>query len=118
MNSSPKTVAEINDLPVKVVNNSTIYIRDVAHVRDGFSPQTNIVRQDGQRGALLTILKAGNASTLDVVQGVKDLLPKLANTLPPQLKMQALADQSIFVRASISGRHPRGHYCGMPGQAS
>jgi CzcA family heavy metal efflux pump len=103
MNSSPKTVAEINDLPVKVVNNSTIYIRDVAHVRDGFSPQTNIVRQDGKRGALLTILKAGNASTLDVVQGVKDLLPKLANTLPPQLKMQALADQSIFVRASISG---------------
>jgi CzcA family heavy metal efflux pump len=103
MNSSPKTVAEINDLPVKVVNNSTIYLKDVAHVRDGFSPQTNIVRQDGNRGALVTILKAGNASTLDVVQGVKDLLPKLKNTLPPGLKMQALADQSIFVRASISG---------------
>jgi multidrug efflux pump subunit AcrB len=103
MNSSPKTVAEINDLPVKVVNNSTIYIRDVAHVRDGFSPQTNIVRQDGQRGALLTILKAGNASTLDVVEGVKKLLPKLAATLPPQLRLQPLADQSIFVRASISG---------------
>jgi multidrug efflux pump subunit AcrB len=103
MNSSPKTVAELNDLPVKVVNNSTIYVHDVAHVRDGFSPQTNIVRQDGNRGALLTILKAGNASTLDVVQGVKDLLPKLKNTLPPQLKMQVLADQSIFVRASISG---------------
>ncbi len=103
MNSSPKTVAEINDLPVKVVNNSTIYVRDVAHVRDGFSPQTNIVRQDGQRGALLTILKAGNASTLNVVQGVKDLLPKLAATLPPQLRLQPLADQSIFVRASISG---------------
>jgi CzcA family heavy metal efflux pump len=103
MNSSPKTVNEINDLPVKVVNDSTIYIRDVAHVRDGFSPQTNIVRQDGNRGALLTILKAGNASTLDVVQGVKDLLPKLKGTLPPALRMQALADQSIFVRASISG---------------
>ena len=103
MNSSPKTVAEINDLPVKVVNNSTIYVRDVAHVRDGFSPQTNIVRQDGQRGALLTILKAGNASTLDVVEGVKKLLPKLAATLPPQLRLQPLADQSIFVRASISG---------------
>jgi multidrug efflux pump subunit AcrB len=103
MNSSPKTVAEINDLPVRVVNNSTIYIRDVAHVRDGFSPQTNVVRQDGNRGALLTVLKAGNASTLDVVQGVKDLLPKLKGTLPAGLKMQALADQSIFVRASISG---------------
>jgi len=103
MNSSPKTVVEINDLPVKVVNNSTIYIRDVAHVRDGFSPQTNIVRQDGNRGALLTILKAGNASTLDVVQGVKELLPKLKGTLPPALKIQALADQSVFVRASING---------------
>jgi CzcA family heavy metal efflux pump len=103
MNSSPKTVAEINDLPVKVVNNATIYLKDVAHVRDGFSPQTNIVRQDGNRGALVTILKAGNASTLDVVQGVKDLLPKLKGTLPPALKMQALADQSVFVRASISG---------------
>ncbi len=103
MNASPKTVAEINDLPVKVVNNATIYIKDVAHVRDGFSPQTNIVRQDGQRGALLSILKAGNASTLDVVEGVKKLLPQLATTLPPSLRMQPLADQSIFVRASISG---------------
>jgi CzcA family heavy metal efflux pump len=103
INASPKTVAEINDLPVKVVNNSTIYIRDVAHVRDGFSPQTNIVRQDGQRGALLSILKAGNASTLDVVQGVKNLLPQLATIVPPQLRMQPLADQSIFVRASING---------------
>jgi multidrug efflux pump subunit AcrB len=103
MNSSPKTVAEINDLPVKVVNNSTIYVHDVGHVRDGFSPQTNIVRKDGSRGALLTILKAGNASTLNVVQGVKDLLPKLKSTLPPQLNLQVLADQSIFVRASISG---------------
>ena len=103
MNGSPKTVAEINQMPVKVVGNSTIYVGDVAHVRDGFAPQTNVVRQDGQRGALLTVLKAGNASTLDVVQGVKAMLPKLAASLPPQLRMQPLADQSIFVRASISG---------------
>jgi len=103
VNSSPRTVGELNDLPVKQVGNSTVYLRDVANVRDGFAPQTNIVRQDGHRGVLMSILKAGNASTISVVQGVRDLLPRVAQTLPPELKIQALADQSIFVKAAISG---------------
>ncbi|HEY7307063.1 MAG TPA: efflux RND transporter permease subunit [Bryobacteraceae bacterium] len=103
LNGSPRTIPEISDFPVKVVGNSTIYVRDVANVRNGFSPQTNIVRQDGRRGVLITILKAGNASTLDVVKGVKELLPRVEATLPSQLKIQPLADQSIFVRAAISG---------------
>ncbi len=103
MNTSPRRISEINDFPVKVVGDSTIYVRDVANVRNGFAPQTNIVRQDGRRGVLVSILKAGNASTLDVVSGVKKLLPKVAATLPSELKIQPLADQSIFVRASING---------------
>jgi CzcA family heavy metal efflux pump len=103
MNSSPRTVAELNNLPVKQVGDSTIYLRDVANVRDGFAPQTNIVRQDGHRGVLLSIMKAGTASTISVVQGVRGLLPRVAQTLPPQLKIQPLADQSIFVRAAVSG---------------
>src|SRR6266849_6228346 len=103
MNASPRTVAELNDLPIKVVGNSTMYLRDVANVRDGFAPQTNIVRQDGRRGALVSVLKAGNASTLDVVRGIRGLLPRVAQTLPPELKILPLADQSIFVRGSING---------------
>src|SRR5579863_2674896 len=102
-NFSPKTVPELNDLPVKVVGNSTIYLRDVANVRDAFAPQTNIVRQDGRRGALVSVLKAGNASTLDVVRGIRGLLPRVAQTLPPELKILPLADQSIFVRGSLNG---------------
>jgi multidrug efflux pump subunit AcrB len=103
LNASPRTVPELNDLPVKVVGNSTIYLRDVANVRDGFAPQTNIVRQDGRRGALVTVLKAGNASTIDVVKGIRGLLPRVAQTLPPELKILPLADQSIFVRGSVNG---------------
>jgi multidrug efflux pump subunit AcrB len=103
MNASPRTVAELNDLPIKVVGNSTIYLRDVAHVRDGFAPQTNVVRRDGTRGTLVTILKTGSASTLDVVGGIRALLPRVIPTLPPQLTVQPLADQSIFVRAAVSG---------------
>src|SRR5258705_8219369 len=103
MNASPRTVAELNDLPVRVVGNSTIYLRDVAHVRDGFAPQTNIVRRDGHRGTLVTILKTGSASTLDVVGGIRALLPRVIPTLPPQLTVQPLADQSIFVRAAVTG---------------
>src|SRR5713226_2457262 len=103
MNASPRTVAELNDLPIRVVGNSTIYIRDVAHVRDGFSPQTNVVRQDGRRGTLVTILKTGSASTVDVVQGIRNLLPRVIPTLPPALKIQLLADQSVFVKAAVSG---------------
>ena len=103
MNYSPQRITEINDFPVKVVGNSAIYVRDVANVRNGFSPQTNIIRRDGQRGVLVSILKAGSASTLDVVAGIKKLLPRVAATLPPQLQITPLADQSIFVRAAISG---------------
>src|ERR1700687_1331407 len=103
LNASMKTVPELNDLPVKVVGNSTIYLRDVANVRDAFAPQTNIVRQDGHRGALVSVLKAGNGSTIDVVKGIRDLLPLVAQTLPPELKILPLADQSIFVRGSVNG---------------
>src|SRR5712692_4949530 len=103
MNASPRTVAELNDLPIRVVGNSTIYIRDVAHVRDGFSPQTNVVRQDGRRGTLVTVLKTGAASTVDVVQGIRNLLPRVIPTLPPALRIQPLADQSVFVKAAVSG---------------
>jgi multidrug efflux pump subunit AcrB len=103
LNAAPRTVAELNDLPVKVSNGATIYLRDVAQVNDGFAPQTNIVRQDGRRSALVTVLKAGNASTIDVVNGVRKLLPRVQTTLPPELKIQPLGDQSIFVRAAVNG---------------
>ena len=103
LNSSPLTVAEMNDFPIKVVNGSPIYMRDVATVSDGFSPQTNVVRLDGQRGTLISILKNGDASTLDVVEGVRTLLKKIIPTVPPELKIETLADQSIFVRAAING---------------
>src|ERR1700757_1402670 len=103
LNGSMRTVAELNDLPVKVVGNTTIYLRDVANVRDAFAPQTNIVRQDGRRGALVSVLKAGNASTIDVVSGIRGLLPRVAQTLPPELKILPLADQSVFVRGSANG---------------
>ncbi|HXZ23711.1 MAG TPA: efflux RND transporter permease subunit, partial [Methanomassiliicoccales archaeon] len=103
LNASVRTVPELGDLPIKTVRDSTIYLRDVANVRDGFSPQTNIVRQDGHRGTLVTVLKAGNASTIDVVKGIRNLLPRVASTLPPELRIQPLADQSIFVRAAVNG---------------
>ena len=103
LNAAPRTVPELNDLPIKVVGNSTIYLRDVANVRDGFSVQTNIVRRDGRRGTLLTVLKAGDASTLDVVDNIRAAMPRVATTLPPELKIDLLADQSIFVRGAISG---------------
>jgi CzcA family heavy metal efflux pump len=103
MNGTPATIAELNDLPVKTVNGATLYMRDVAHVRDGFSPQTNIVRQDGNRGALMSIYKIGNASTLQIVDGIKKIVVVAAQTLPPELKVTALFDQSLFVRASIQG---------------
>src|SRR6266404_3544704 len=103
LNASPRTVPELADLPIKVVGNSTIYLRDVANVRDGFSVQTNIVRRDGRRGTLLTVLKAGDASTLDVVDNIRAAIPRVATTLPPELKVDLLADQSIFVRGAISG---------------
>jgi multidrug efflux pump subunit AcrB len=103
MNTTPKTVQEINDYPLKVSGTSTIYVRDIGHARNGSGPQTNVVRNDGQRAVLLPILKAGSASTLAVVAGIKKLLPRVMATLPPQLKVQILGDESIFVRAAISG---------------
>jgi multidrug efflux pump subunit AcrB len=103
LNVDTKTVQELNNLPIKTVGSSTIYLRDVATVSDGFAPQTNIVRQDGNRGVLVTVLKAGDASTIDVVQGVRQILPRVAQTLPPNLKIKPLSDQSIFVRGSING---------------
>jgi CzcA family heavy metal efflux pump len=103
MNSSPRTIADLNDLPVKTVNGSTIYMRDVAHIRDGFAPQTNIVRQDGVRGTLMSIYKIGSASTLTIVQAVKDVIPIAAQSLPRDITIKPLFDQSLFVRASING---------------
>jgi len=103
MNGAPQTIEELNNLPVKQVGNSTIYIHDVANVRDGFPPQTNIVRVDGKRAALLSILKGGDVSTLDIVSNVKKLLPTIEAGLPPTFRAQPLADQSIFVLAAIHG---------------
>src|SRR5580698_547170 len=103
LNDSPRTVEELSELPVRRTNGATIYLRDVANVADGFAPQTNVVRQNGRRGVLVSIVKSGTASTLDVVSGIKNLLPRVATTLPPELQIQPLGDQSVFVRAAVSG---------------
>ncbi len=102
INGSPGSVAELNNLPIKTQNGATIYVRDVAHVRDGYPPQTNIVRSDGQRGSLMSVLKSGDVSTLDIVKGIRNMLPGVLAGLPPELRVTPIADQSIFVRASIS----------------
>jgi multidrug efflux pump subunit AcrB len=103
LNASPKTIEELNDLPVRTVGADTTYIHDVAHVRNGFPPQTNIVRVDGSRAALLTIQKVGSASTLDIIKNIKAALPSVEAGLPPELEIKPLADQSVFVQASITG---------------
>lgn len=103
LNSSTEAVAALNDLPVKQINGTTVYIRDVAQVHDGFAVQGNVVRQDGQRASLLSILKSGGASTLDVVSRIKGVLPRIQSTLPPELDLKLLFDQSLFVRASLEG---------------
>ena len=103
MNGSPDTIAGLNNIPVVAKNGSTTYLSEVARVRDGFSPQTNIVRQDGQRGALLSVLKNGGSSTLDIVNTLKGMLPAVAQGLPKDLKISTLFDQSVFVKAAISG---------------
>ena len=103
MNGRPQVVDELNNLPVKTVNGTVVYVRDVAHVRDGFQVQTNIVRQDGQRGSLLSVYKTGGASTLDIVAQVKAALPRIEAALPPELRIQPLFDQSLFVRAAVQG---------------
>jgi multidrug efflux pump subunit AcrB len=103
VNASPEVIQQLGDMPIKMAGDATIYLRDVGSVSDGYSPQTNVARADGHRGVLMSILKAGNASTIDVVAGVRDILPKVAQTLPPELKIQPISDQSIFVRAAITG---------------
>jgi len=103
LNDAAETIQELNDLPIKFQNGATTYIHDVGHVRDGNPPQQSLVHVDGARAVLTTVLKTGTASTLDIVQGVKDALPKIAATLPPSFKISLLNDQSIFVKAAISG---------------
>src|SRR5437764_14139198 len=98
-NAAPQTMEELNRIPIKTIAGTTIYVKDVAWVRDGFLPQTNIVRVNGQRSVLLSIQKAGDASTLNVISGIKSILPQIAASVPPQLKIAPLADQSIFVRS-------------------
>jgi multidrug efflux pump subunit AcrB len=102
-NSAPLTMAELNNLPIKEVHGAIVYIHDVAHVRDGYPPQTNIVHVDGQRASLLTVLKTGNSSTLDIIKSVRSKLPAIAASLPPQLRITPLSDQSVFVRGAIDG---------------
>jgi multidrug efflux pump subunit AcrB len=103
LNASPTVLSELNDLPVKVVDGAVIKVRDVALIHDGYLPQQNVVRLDGARGVLLTILKSGKASTLDVVSGIKAAMPKVLSTLPKEFQGKEFADQSLFVRAAISG---------------
>jgi multidrug efflux pump subunit AcrB len=103
LNNSPTVIEAFNRIPIKTVNGATILMRDVAQVRDGYAVQTNIVRHNGRRGALLTVLKNGGASTLDIVQKIKDTLPRIKQTLPPALNMSTLFDQSVFVRSAIAG---------------
>ena len=103
LNASPETIAEMNRIPVKQVDGAMVYLRDIGQVRDGFAIQGNIVRQNGQRGALLTVLKNGNASTLDIIAKVQHELDRLQGVIPKELKIRRMFDQSIFVRASIDG---------------
>ena len=103
VNTAAVTPAELGDIPIKQVGSTIIYVRDVATVSSGFAPQTNTVRQNGHRGVLISILKAGSASTLNVVADIRKMLPHVETLVPPQLKITPLADQSVFVRAAISG---------------
>jgi multidrug efflux pump subunit AcrB len=102
-NSAPDVINDLNNLPIKTVNGAVIYIRDVAHVRDGNPPQTNIVRVDGHRAILMAIMKTGSSSTLDIIREVQEKLQRVKDQLPPQVKISALADQSIFVKGAIDG---------------
>jgi multidrug efflux pump subunit AcrB len=103
VNSSPEVVEAFNQIPVKTVNGSPVYLRDVAQVRDGYAVQTNVARRDGKRAVILPILKSEGASTLDVVQRVREALPGIQAQMPPALKMEILYDQSVFVRDSVEG---------------
>ena len=103
LNASPAALDKINDLPVKKVDNTIVYIHDVAYVHDGSPPQTNLVRVNGARAVLMTILKAGTTSTLNIISGVKDLLPRIEESLPAGLDLHAVGDQSLFVKAAVFG---------------
>jgi CzcA family heavy metal efflux pump len=103
LNNASDTIEGMNQLPVRMVNGGTVFLHDVAHVRDGNSVQNNIVHVDGFRAVLSTVLKNGQASTIDVVQGIKDLLPILREQLPPELKIDVMSDQSVFVKAAVKG---------------
>ena len=102
-NSAPNSIAALNNLPIKTVNGATIYMRDVGNVRDGFPPQTNVVRVDGQRAALMTVQKTGESSTLDIIANVRAQLPAISAQLPAALKIKPISDQSVFVRGAITG---------------
>jgi CzcA family heavy metal efflux pump len=103
LNANPKRIEDLNNIPVATRNGSVIYVRDVAHVRDGYPPQTNIARRDGRRAVVQSILKSGSASTLDVIRGIKERLPRIRDALPPSFRIEAIGDQSIFVRGAIEG---------------
>jgi multidrug efflux pump subunit AcrB len=104
-NSAPSIIDQLNDLPIKSVNGAIVYVRDVAHVRDGYPPQTNIVRVDGKRAIMMAIMKTGSASTLQIIKDVRAIVdsPSVRGQLPPQMQINALSDQGIFVRGAISG---------------
>src|SRR5580693_10270139 len=103
LNASPVMLQKINDLPVKKVNGTIVYVHDVAYVHDGAPPQTNLVHVNGSRAVLMTILKAGAASTLNVIEGIKSLLPRVEESLPSTLNLHAVGDQSVFVKAAVFG---------------
>ena len=102
LNDAPKQIASLNDLPVKTVDGTVVTMRDVAYVHNGTPPQTNVVRVDGKNAVLITIIKTGNASTLDIIKGVRDRLPELQKSLPAGLTLTAVGDQSMFVKDAIS----------------
>ena len=103
LNASPTRIDDLNNLPIRAHNGTVTYVRDVAHVRDGYSPQTNIVRVGGRRAVLMSVLKTGKASTIDIINSINQKLPQIRAALPAALKIEALSDQSVFVRAAISG---------------
>ncbi len=103
LNASPTQIEDLNNVPIRAQNGTVTYIRDVAHVRDGYSPQTNMVRMDGRRAVLMSVLKTGKASTIDIINSINEKLPQIRGALPTALKIQPVSDQSVFVRAAISG---------------
>src|SRR6202022_3864491 len=102
-NATRTQTEDFNNLPIRTRNGSVTYVRDVAHVRDGYSPQTNMVRLEGRRAVLMNVLKTGKASTIDIINSINQKLPQIRASLPSTLKIEALSDQSVFVRGAISG---------------